>query len=56
MEIGAKKHRFMDRIVAVNSGRVTDNCRSKRMIAGSVATNSGRVVFIESVNSGLPRR
>jgi len=54
--MSAKNDRFMDRIVAVNSGRVTDDCRSKRMIAGSVATNSGRAVFIESVNSGLPMR
>ena len=54
--MGAEKYRFMDSIVAVNSGRVTDDCRSKFMIAGSVATNSGRAVFIESVNSGLPIR
>ena len=54
--MSAKKHRFMDASVAVNSGRVTDDCRSKRMIAGSVATNSGRAVFIESVNSGLRMR
>ena len=56
MEMHAKNDRFRHFSVAVNSGSWTDDCRSKAMIAGSVAINSGRGFFIESVNSGLPMR
>ncbi len=54
--MGAENDRFTNFIVAVNSGSQTDDCRSKWMIAGSVATNSGRAFFIESVISGLRMR